>query len=76
MTMTDESDRFLSELGCTVRLAPPGELFRKPEEGVLLLLEMRQPDDKRTAEVYLNEQNVDQLVTLLQRWQRSDHDKA
>lgn len=74
--MMDEDDRFLSELGCTVRLSPPSEFFRKPEEGVLLLLEMRQPNDQRTAEVYLNKKNVDELVALLQRWQRSEYGRA
>lgn len=72
----DENDRFLSELGCTVRISPPDEFFRKPEEGLLLLLEMLQPNDKRTAEVYLNKQNVGELVELLQRWQRSKYGKA
>jgi hypothetical protein len=67
----EESDRFVSALGCTVRVLPTAELSFKPGPGVLMSLRMNQPGDGRYAEVYLNEENIGELITLLQEHRES-----
>jgi hypothetical protein len=62
----EDSDRFVSALGCTVRVLSTAELSFKPGPGVLMSLRMNQPGDGRYAEVYLNEKDIGELITLLQ----------
>lgn len=54
------ADRFVTSTGCTVKLLPA---YSHLGQGAMLIL--RKPGDDRTAEVYLNDTDLEQLIKLV-----------
>ena len=65
---------FVSELGCTVRVAPT-PFDHLNQRGAILSLKMEQPDDGRRVEVYLNPSDILDLEFMLHRWRTELADK-
>jgi len=61
-----EDDSFDTELGCTVSLIPIELVYPHLGSGALLRLRMMQKDDGRSTEVYLNQNDLRDLLHLIQ----------